>query len=273
MNNPENFLSFGYNDMTDVYIRRYGFCSGYTYVTWVLRYLVTYDPAGAAQSTETMTKLLDQAIFELKPVKFTGVAGLKSLSSLPEVNRYLKLAIGRAWKEQSVGIDGLKVYMGKFQGKKTDWNSLTENTKNYLNQGIYPIMTSVDRNEWKTFGDPEEEGMIHVMPVVGFGPIDMQSEIWSKVSPGLYENMNILMVNSIYNQKQSFKLLDTDGAPDFIYFIEREEQIDVLNLFSLTRYPGDPNITQVSLLKDVYMDMIYYTDRLAAQVALSLVNQ
>ncbi|MCM0606856.1 MAG: hypothetical protein KA715_12270 [Xanthomonadaceae bacterium] len=257
LNDQRNFLSFDYQEMDDIYIDEVGFCSGYTYVTWLMRYLVFYDPAGELLTPKETIKRLNQALYQLKPVTISGVGSLLELSSQPEIELYLKRQVARTWKEQSITTPGLGMYLDQYRSKSVDWKSVNSKIKFYIENGIQPIFYAVAREPWKKLGDPQGVRMIHVMPVMNTKTLelsDFQDEDFFKKNP---RYMN--------------ELTQHVGRPviSMLHTVNRNFQkgfLQVGNDALMVGYDEEKN----SVLMSSYIDLIYYQDRIAAQVAMNL---
>lgn len=257
LSDPKNFLSFSYDELDDVFENEFGFCSGYTYVTWLLRYLVFFDRHAPLDSAAQMIEKLDLALNQLKPVTINGVANLWDLSQLDPVNRYLKVQIGWKWRDQSITTEGARIYLDQYRNKPVKWTSLNSRVKFYLDHGIYPIAYAVTREPWKNFGKMDEIRMIHVMPIIE---------------------------QKKYNLEKMKELAFFKANPERLALLNRFVGIPILNLLNtynrddrMSLFEMNSNASQLSLNKKMevteiptYLDLIYYSDRISAQVALNL---
>lgn len=257
LKDPRNFLSFDYKSLDDVFIDEVGFCSGYTYVTWLLRYLVFFDPAGPLLTPEEMKKLLNQSLYELKPVTISGVGSLLELSEIPEIERYLKLEIGRTWKEQSITTGGLSMYLDQYRGKSVDWKQVNTKVKFYSENGIQPIFYAVTREPWKKLGKPGDVRMVHVMPVVGSKAFDVNPY---RHEEHFQKNPQYLKQLEPYQGVQALSMLHT---------LNKNFQRGFLAVGTDALMVGYDE-EKDSVLVNTYIDTVYYLDRISAQVAMNL---
>ena len=259
LDSPRNFLSFSYKDLKDVYDDKVGFCSGYTYVTWMMRYLLTIEEDGKLMTPPEMIAELHKVLYEFRTGRITGISGMEELSLIPEVRLYLKKEIGRTWQESSITTEGAGMYIDQFTNKPVKWDALLSKVNDYWKNGIYPILYAVNRESWSKFGQPSEVRMIHVMPAMSYQKFDLmplrESDVFQKNPEYLREMEPLAGAGSL-------NLLHTLNKPLQRIFIRSGNDALMIG------YDAEKD----SALVRTYMDVIYYQDWLAARVALALVG-
>jgi hypothetical protein len=147
-----NYLSFSYNEMWGIADIDYGFCHGYTYVSYTLRFLLHFDPEfryteksyyqneDGTPKLETYLFLLEQSLTNLKPIVVPGFKNLKEMSKHPVIMRFLQIQVLDFWAKANFSYKGGVVPYQIAKGiKEIVQIPELDAAEGYLKRGILPI--------------------------------------------------------------------------------------------------------------------------------------
>ena len=156
-----NYLSFGYGQIGEVASQEYGFCHGYTFVAYTLRFLLHFDPdyqftnksfyvqPNGEIKGETYLRLIESSFKNLRPVVIPGFRNLKEFSANPLVKKFLKIQVLKFWANANISYQrGVIPYFAALDVPMIDSAKHFEKAQSYLNKGILPIFYDIKGTEY-----------------------------------------------------------------------------------------------------------------------------